>query len=106
MSNHDNKQVIAPFLIILRVANRTALTCETVVSGNIGTIHFRSEGTSMDNSGTMTIPDGNPISTVDTADGPGVGVGVAVGEVTFEQDIKLKVFRPPQEVVQLEGPTV
>lgn len=42
-------QVIAPFLIILRVANRTALTSKTI-SMSIGSLHFRGER-SMDSGG-------------------------------------------------------
>ena len=36
-SDHGDKQVIAPFLIVLRVANRTAVTSD-VVYGDIGSI--------------------------------------------------------------------
>ena len=43
-SNHSRDQVIAPFLIILRVANRRALTSHTIASGNVGSIHFNSQG--------------------------------------------------------------
>ena len=36
LANHDGKlQVIAPLLIILRVANRTALTSDIITSGNV-----------------------------------------------------------------------
>jgi hypothetical protein len=56
-SDHGDEQVIAPLLIILRVANRSALTRETIVSGNIGSIHFKSEEKSAD--GDWTLPDGN-----------------------------------------------
>ena len=34
--------MISPLLITHRVANRTALTSETIVSGNIGSIRFKS----------------------------------------------------------------
>jgi hypothetical protein len=34
------------FLIVLRVANQSALTREAVTSGNVGSIHFRSGGVS------------------------------------------------------------
>jgi hypothetical protein len=34
------------FLIVLRVANQSALTSEAVASGNVGSIHFRSGGDS------------------------------------------------------------
>lgn len=46
LSNDDNKQCIAPFLIVLRVANRSALTSEAVASGSVGSIRFRSPGES------------------------------------------------------------
>ena len=52
-SNHHVEQVIAPLLIVLRVANRKALTSEAIVSGNIGSIRFRSQGESADDSGTV-----------------------------------------------------
>lgn len=39
-------QVVAPFLITLRVANRRALTSEMIASGNVGSMHFRSQGRS------------------------------------------------------------
>ena len=52
-SNHHVEQVIAPLLIVLRVANRRALTSEAIVSGNIGSIRFRSQGESADDSGTV-----------------------------------------------------
>ena len=60
----DCGQVIAPFLIILRVANRTALTSGAVTSGNVGSIHFRSGGGSTD---------GPMGSSGETSDGFGVG---------------------------------
>lgn len=56
-------QVIAPFLITLRVANQSALTNKTIVSGDIGSIHFR-QGKS--NGGSGTLPGGQPTSSVDT----------------------------------------
>ena len=94
LSNHNGKQVIAPFLIVLRVANRTALTSETVLSGNVGTIHFRSEGTSMNDSGTVTIPGEDPMCSVDadgvTADEPGFRDGTAADEAVLGQSLKLK----------------
>lgn len=39
-------QVIAPFMIILRVANRSALTSDAVTTGNVGSLRFESEGDS------------------------------------------------------------
>ena len=56
--NHGDKQVIAPFLITLRVANRTALTSEDITTGNIiGSIHFDGRGKSVNDKGTFA--DGN-----------------------------------------------
>ena len=74
--DHGNKQVIAPFLIILRVADRRALTSNAVTSGNIGSIHFESQGETT--TGEATISDVYPTSSMgpdgETPDGPGVGV--------------------------------
>ena len=44
-------QVIAPYLVILRVANRRALTSESI-SGAVGSMHFRNQG-STDDSGSI-----------------------------------------------------
>lgn len=75
--------MIAPFLIILRVANRRALTSEAVVSGNIDSIHFRSQGKST--SGDETLSDGHPMSSVDhdgeTSGELGIGVETGIEEV-------------------------
>ena len=76
LSNDDVKQCIAPFLIVLRVANRTALTSETVASGNIGSIRFRSQGESTGMDGTLS--DGNP--RVYSASGPDTTRGETPGE--------------------------
>ena len=43
VSNYSCTQVIAPYLIILRVAKRRAMTSEWI-SGNVETIRFRSQG--------------------------------------------------------------
>ena len=63
MTNDNDEQCIAPFLIVLRVANRTALTSEAVVSGNVGSIRFKSQGESTGVDGTFL--DGNPVSSTD-----------------------------------------
>lgn len=55
-------QVIAPFLVVLRVANQTSFTNDAVVPGNVGSLHFRSEETSTGYDGTFT--DGNPTSSM------------------------------------------
>ena len=38
------RQVIAPLLIIKRVANRSALTSNTIATGHIGSFHARARG--------------------------------------------------------------
>lgn len=41
-------QVIAPYLVILRVANRKALTSKMISGpGNISSLHFESQGTTL-----------------------------------------------------------
>ena len=79
----SNYQVIAPFLIILRVANRRALTSEAVASGNVGSIRFKGPGESMDDDGTLS--DGRPMSSTDldgeTTGELAVGVQSAIEEV-------------------------
>ena len=59
LSNDDGKQCIATFVIVLRVANQTALTSEAV-SGNIGSIRFKSVGESTSGDETLQST-GNPI---------------------------------------------
>jgi len=44
LSNAMILQVIAPLLIIKRVANRTALTSDAIVIGRVSTFHVRSRG--------------------------------------------------------------
>jgi len=63
----------APFLIIIRVANRRALTSDTIVSGDIGSI-----------GGSETLPEESPTSSVN-ANGEtfgGLGAGDGIGEVS------------------------
>jgi len=72
-------QVIAPFLIIRRVAGRRALTSEAIVSRDPGSIRFRSQGDSTDSNGTLA--DGNPTRSPTDAYGKtvrdlGAGVGI------------------------------
>lgn len=54
-------QVIAPFFITLRVANRTRSTGGPIVLGGASSIYLRSRGKSMDD-----LPDGYPMSPNDT----------------------------------------
>ena len=80
LSNLDEEQVIAPLLIILRVANRGALTKDTTASGNLGSLHFGSEGRSTAGTGTLT--EGVPVSStgtyVETRDEFGAGTETTV----------------------------
>ena len=55
--------MIAPLLIILRVANKTALTSDAVVAGRVSTFKTRSRGESADDGG--TILGGDSTSSVD-----------------------------------------
>ena len=55
LSNHGCTQVIAPYLITLRVARRRAITSETI-SGTAGSIRFRSRG-STNGDGTLAYGD-------------------------------------------------
>lgn len=75
MSDYNDEQVIAPFLIIIRVANRSALTSDTVVSRGVGSIRFRKQGKST--IGGETIPDRHPVDSLDAyGETPGeIGVG-------------------------------
>ena len=93
LSNRGNEQVIAPFLIIFRVANRTALTTDTIATGDIpiGSLHFASQGGS---EGRVTLSDGYPLAIVDMSgdvfDGRGVSASVetTVDEVGLSQGPK------------------
>ena len=57
-----DEQVIAPLLIIQRVANKSALTSNTV-TGRISSFKAGSRGTSMGSSGAL--PSGDSMSSVD-----------------------------------------
>lgn len=61
MLNRSDKQVIAPLLITLRVAGRSALTSEAIVSGSL---HFESQGGSA--GGSDTLSEGDPTSPAET----------------------------------------
>src|ERR1700753_1381229 len=61
LTRGGNRQVIGPFLIILRVANRRAVTSETIASGDIGSFHVdRRRSMSGDN----ILSDGQPASPI------------------------------------------
>lgn len=89
-------QVIAPFLIILRLANRSALTGEAVVSEDVDSIHFRSQEWSM--VGIVTTPDTYSIGPAETGeetpDEPGAKKTVGLchhGRNSESTEVSLKV---------------
>lgn len=55
LSNRGDEQTIAPFLITLRVANQNASTNVSIISGDAGSIHFRSQGKSTGGNGALSI---------------------------------------------------
>jgi hypothetical protein len=67
-------QVIAPYLIIVRVAKRKALTGETV-SGTSESIRFRGQSQATTDDGS-TLPDENDVDSMEVN-----GVGEAPGEL-------------------------
>jgi hypothetical protein len=75
--------VIAPFLIVLRVADRRALTSETIVSGNLGSIHFRSQGKSTVDD--ETPPDEHPVSSTDAHRETSQELGAGAEETAIEE---------------------
>ena len=80
LSNHGHTQVIAPYLIILRVAKRRAMTNESI-SGTAESIRFRSQG-STDGGGSL--PDGDPVNATEGNSEP-AGEHVAVDENAIEE---------------------
>ena len=76
-------QVIAPFLITLRVANRTALTSEMTTLGYTESIRFRTQGESV-GGGNGTSLGGDSTSLIDAggemSDKLGVGAGIIIDE--------------------------
>ena len=73
------KQVIAPLLIVQRVADKSALTRQTVMSGRISEFKVTTPGESI--SGGGVFPGGDPTSLVDRH---GVGSGVLEVEITTD----------------------
>ena len=84
LSNHCSMQVIAPYLIIIRVANRRALTSKSIAGTGIGSMHFRSQGT-VDGDGTLA--DGDLVNSTEVDAGASGELG-AVDENAIE-DIPL-----------------
>ena len=70
LSNRSFEQAIAPFLITLRVANRTALKSKSLVSADLPSIHFESRGKVT--GGDETLPYGTTVctSSMDVNDEP------------------------------------
>ena len=81
---HRIGQVIAPLLIIQRVANKSALTKNTMVSGRLGSVKSRSQGRSMGGSGAL--PGGDPISPADEHEmnSGEAGAGVEIFETAID----------------------
>ena len=65
-----NKQVIAPFLVILRVANRRALTSTSIASGHVGSMQFGGQGESTTDDWTISYGNDPTNSTVTNVDSP------------------------------------
>jgi hypothetical protein len=78
-------QVIAPLLIIQRVANRKAFTSETIVTGRTSSMNFRNQGESTGGSGTL--PGGYPKFSADKhrMNSGELGIGVET-TIDFHQD--------------------
>ena len=76
-SDHSGEQVIAPFLIVIRVADRRALMSNTTISGNIGSINLGKR-----TSDSRTLPDVYPMHSSDmnrkSAGGLHVGVETTI----------------------------
>ena len=64
-SNLCIHQVIAPFLITLRVANQRSSKNDTTVSGNVGSMRFSSQGKS---AGGETLPSRHPMGSMDAGE--------------------------------------
>ena len=81
--NHGCTQVIAPYLIIIRVAKQRALTSESI-SGSIGSIRFRSQGSA---DGDGSLPDEDPTNTLgENSEAPGE---LATGDENAVEEIPL-----------------
>lgn len=80
-------QVIAPFLITLRVANRRALTNEAISSGNLGSIHFKTgeESTHGEETPSEETPESSAGTDGAAPEVRGVGAGYEIDEVPLSQ---------------------
>jgi hypothetical protein len=79
-------QVIAPFLIIIRVANRRAFADSNAISGTTGSLMVRKPRESM--SSGATLPDGRMVNSMHGSDGKALGepAAGAVATVDFHCD--------------------
>ena len=84
-SNHDDKQVIATFLIILRVANRSPLTSQTITGSN-NSIHFRRQGNLTGRNELLS--DTYPMSPMGTNGKTTGEIGVGVGATIYTKRSK------------------
>lgn len=81
--------MIAALLIVQRVANRSALTSDTIVTGGISSFHFRSRGEPTRGSRTLSIE--YPMVSVDNYEKDTGGPGIQGVETTSD-------FRKDSEV--------
>lgn len=85
VSDYGSQQVIAPFLIIRRVANRRALTSDTLASRTTSSIDFNSLGTSTSENGTVS--DGDWITSMgaqrETLDELGAGTETTTSGISL-----------------------
>ena len=84
LSNHPDEQVIASLLIILRVANKSALTSDTIAPGSISSIHFTGRGRPTGGNGTVS--DGHPTNSTGTNEGAPGELG-ARDETAVKEDL-------------------
>ena len=80
LPNDGCTQVIAPYLIILRVANRRAMTSK-LISGTAESIRFR---TQVSTGGDRSLPDGDPVNATEVISEV-TGEHVAVDENAIEE---------------------
>ena len=80
-SNHaDHEQAIAPFLVIIQVDNRTALTKEAVVSGDISSVDSESREGPTGYTGTL-LKSSTEMPSRESSGGLGVGAEMNIDEV-------------------------
>jgi hypothetical protein len=87
-SNHIGEQVIAPFLIILRVTDRRQLADGTL-SGKVASVHFSREGLDSGSDAILKEHHTNPANSCEKCPG-GFCVGVATTTGSDGSDLDLK----------------